>query len=206
MIQAIPKLLTFEEFLVWEDGTDRTFELINGVPMPMSEPNANHEDVADHLWDLLHSHCLDSNLPYVPKRLKQVRLLTEPGEKEKSRKADLVIFDRVEWQRMKASPSPAAAYTTPPLVIEVVSTNWRDDYLTKLGEYEALGIREYWIVDYAALGAIRYIGSPKQPTISIYQLVDGEYQVKQFRAGDRIESPTFPDLNLTAQQIFDAGT
>jgi Uma2 family endonuclease len=205
MIQAIPKLLTFEEFLIWEDGTDTAVELINGVPMPMSEPTANHEDVADYLCNLLHSHCLESDLSYVPKRSKQVRLLIEVGEKEKSRKADIVVFDRAEWRRMKTSPSPAAAYTTPPMVVEVVSTNWRDDYLTKLGEYEALGIREYWIVDYAASGAIRYIGSPKRPTISIYQLVEGEYQVKQFREGDRLESLIFPELNLTAQQVFSAG-
>ena len=33
-----------------------------------------------------------------------------------------------------------------PLVIEVVSTNWRDDYGHKLVEYEAMGMEEYWIV------------------------------------------------------------
>ena len=59
------------------------------------------------------------------------------------------------------------------MIIEVVSTNWRDDYLTKLRDYEEIGIKEYWIVDYLALGGRRYIGNPKQPTISIYQLVDG---------------------------------
>ncbi|MHC5825410.1 MAG: Uma2 family endonuclease, partial [Nostoc sp.] len=42
------------------------------------------------------------------------------------------------------------------------------------------------------------------PTISIYQLIDGEYQVTQFRSSDRIVSPTFPELNLTAEQIFKA--
>jgi Uma2 family endonuclease len=30
-----------------------------------------------------------------------------------------------------------------PLVIEVVSTNWRDDYHKKYGEYEGIGIPEY---------------------------------------------------------------
>jgi Uma2 family endonuclease len=37
-----------------------------------------------------------------------------------------------------------------PLVVEVVSTNWRDDYLDKAGDYEEIGIPEYWIVDYLA--------------------------------------------------------
>jgi len=35
-------------------------------------------------------------------------------------------------------------------------------------------------------------------------LVDGEYQVLKFRENDRIVSQTFPDLNLTANQIFQA--
>jgi Uma2 family endonuclease len=89
--------------------------------------------------------------------------------------------------------------------VEVVSTNWRDDYFTKLGEYEALGIQEYWIVDYAALGGRRFIGNPKQATFTVCQLVDGEYELQQFRAGDRLLSPTFPNLALTVDQVFAAG-
>jgi Uma2 family endonuclease len=40
-----------------------------------------------------------------------------------------------------------------PLVIEVVSTNWQDDYAHKLVDYEILGIPEYWIIDYLGLGS-----------------------------------------------------
>lgn len=65
-----------------------------------------------------------------------------------------------------------------------------------------MGVLEYWILDFRALGATRYIGRPKQPTISIYSLVQEEYQLEQFRADDRISSPTFPMLNLTAAQVF----
>ena len=39
-----------------------------------------------------------------------------------------------------------------PLVIEVVSTNWQDDYAHKLVDYAILGIPEYWIIDYLGLG------------------------------------------------------
>ncbi|MFM7438603.1 MAG: Uma2 family endonuclease [Snowella sp.] len=92
-----------------------------------------------------------------------------------------------------------------PLVIEIVSSNWRDDYGYKLVDYEAMGIQEYWIVDYLGIGGIRFIGQPKQPTLSIYQLVGGEYQVQQFRGKDLInQSLVFPELNLTAEQIFQA--
>ncbi|NEU74058.1 Uma2 family endonuclease, partial [Hassallia byssoidea VB512170] len=61
-----------------------------------------------------------------------------------------------------------------------------------------------WIVDYLGLGGRKFIGNPKQPTISVYTLIEGEYQVNQFRGSDRVVSPTFPELNLTAQQIFNA--
>ncbi len=191
--------MTFEEFLSWDDGSERRFELIDGIPMPLLEPNADHEDVADALCDALKAHCLQYALPYVPKRQKQVRLA---GELERSRRPDIVVFNQAEWLRMKGKSSPAAAYVCPPMVIEVVSTNWQDDYLTKQAEYETLGILEYWIVDYAALGGRRFIGNPKQPTVTVYSLVDAEYQICQFRGADQIISTLFPDWALTAEQVM----
>jgi len=92
-----------------------------------------------------------------------------------------------------------------PLIIEVTSTNGEDDYARKLEQYETMGIQEYWIIDYLGSGGRRFIGNPKQPTFSVYQLIDDEYQLKQFRGGDSIESPTFPELKLTAQQVFATG-
>lgn len=85
-----------------------------------------------------------------------------------------------------------------PLVIEVVSS-------IKLADYEALGISEYWIVNYAALGGRKFIGNPKQPTLTVCTLIEGEYQLAQFRGTNRIVSPQFPELALTAAQIFAAG-
>jgi Uma2 family endonuclease len=52
------------------------------------------------------------------------------------------------------------------------------------------------------LGGRRFIGDPKQPTISICQLVDGEYDVRLFRDEEVLESAIFPELELTANQIF----
>ena len=89
-----------------------------------------------------------------------------------------------------------------PLVIEIVSSNWQTDYTHKTNDYESMGIPEYWIVDYGALGGKRFIGNPKQPTISIYSLVDDEYIVNQFRCDDLIISPLFPELKLTLSQIL----
>jgi Uma2 family endonuclease len=48
-----------------------------------------------------------------------------------------------------------------------------------------MGIAEYWMVNYLGLGGRRYVGEPKQPTLTVYKWVDGEYQMQQFRRGDR---------------------
>jgi Uma2 family endonuclease len=201
MVAILNQPLTFEEFLSWDDGSGRSFELVNGVAVPLSEPNAKHEDVVDGLCRLLVNHCQSSNLPYVPRQGKQVRLRSDVSEYESSRKADIVVFAKEEWNRMRQSSASAAAYVPPPVVIEVVSTNWRDDYRIKLNEYETLGVLEYWIVDYAGLGGVQYIGAPKQPTVMIHRLVDGEYQAQRYQAEEVIVSPTFPRLVLTTQQI-----
>ena len=91
------------------------------------------------------------------------------------------------------------------LAVEVVSTNWQNDDLIKLAEYEKLGIGEYWIVDYLGRGGRPYIRDPKQVTISVYNLVEGEYVLNLFRGEDVVASPTFPELNLIAEQMFQVG-
>lgn len=201
MVAIAQEPLTFEEFLAWDDGSGRSFELINGVAIPLSEPTAKHEDVAEGLCRLLIDHCNTLNLPYVSRQSKQVRISTALGDNESSRKADIVVFTKEEWNRMRQSSASAAAYIPPPLVIEVVSTNWRDDYRIKLNEYETTGIQEYWIVDYAGLGGVQYIGSPKQPTVTINVLIDGEYQAQRYQGDTSIKSSLFPQLELTTAQI-----
>ena len=196
--------LSLEEFLDWDDGSDCLFELIEGEPVPMSDPTADHEDVADDLCDLLKQHCLNYQLPYVPKRSKLVTVGSRNG-KATARRADILVFDQVEWEQMKGMSRSAMAYIPPPLIIEVVSTNWRDDYLTKLAEYESIGVREYWIVDYAALGGTRYIGRPKQPTLSIYSLEGNQSEYGEpalFRGQELIVSSIFPKLEVLASQVF----
>jgi Uma2 family endonuclease len=91
------------------------------------------------------------------------------------------------------------------LIVEVASINWRDGYGYKLVDREALSIPEYWIADYLGLGARCYIGNPKHPIFYVSQLIDGNYQVSLFRGNYWVGSATFPQFNLTVQQIFFAG-
>ena len=64
------------------------------------------------------------------------------------------------------------------------------------------GFQNIGLLTGAALGGREYIGKPKQPTILVCCLDEGEYQVRKFRESDHVVSPTFPDLNLTVQSYF----
>jgi Uma2 family endonuclease len=54
----------------------------------------------------------------------------------------------------------------------------------------------------AGFGGIRHIGKPKQPTLTVCLLIDGEYETRMFRGNDAIVSVTFPALQLTAAQVL----
>jgi Uma2 family endonuclease len=90
------------------------------------------------------------------------------------------------------------------LVVEVVSSNWQNDYARKVEDYAALEIPEYWIADYAAIGGERFLGSPKRPALTVYTLEGRRYQERMFRGDETIVSPLFPELKLTASQVLDS--
>lgn len=204
MAQAISKLVTFEEFIDWyPENSGLRYELHNGEIVEMSQPTGKHERIKGFSAAELTVLFRRLNLPYfIPNQV-----IVKPPSRESGYFPDVLILngnalaDEPLWEKS----STVTKGTSIPLVIEVVSTNWRDDYYLKLADYEQMGIPEYWIADYAALGARKFIGNPKQPTISVYQLIDGEYQVTQFRDSDKIISTAFPELNLTVEQVFNAG-
>ncbi|MEG3991078.1 Uma2 family endonuclease [Microcoleus sp. S28C3] len=204
MTQALPKLVNFEEFVEWlPENSAVRYELHNGDIVEMGQTVGEHEEVKGFLTIKVSVAIERLGLPYsIPNQA-----IVRPPEKDSGYFPDVLVLNRANlvnetlWQKQSILSLGASI----PLVIEVLSTNWRDDYYLKYADYEEMGIPEYWIVDYAALGGRNFIGNPKQPTISVGNLVDGEYQILKFRENDRIVSQAFPDLNLTANQIFQAG-
>ena len=198
MVQAVTKPITFTEFVEWKpDGTN--FELRNGIIIEM-QPRGKHEEIIGFLATELTLEFRRLNLPYfIPKQA-----LVKVSAQETAYSPDILILNRDNLvnESLWAKHSTVQTSASIPLVVEIVSSNWRDDYLTKVRDYEEIGIAEYWIVDYLGLGGRRYIGNPKQPTISIYYLIDGEYQVTQFKQKNVIVSPTFSELELIVEQIF----
>jgi Uma2 family endonuclease len=200
MTQAAVRSLSFREFADACPDNGKRYELINGQIVELMATRA-HDDVSDFIYDAFRDEVKRSQLPLKVTRFASVKTFRDDGLQQ-GRTPDVSVVDRALWN---ADLKAYTALEDPiQVAVEITSTNWRDDYLYKLAEYEALGIFEYWIVDYLALGAARYIGAPKTPTISIYQLVEAEYQLRQFRGNAVISSLTFPSLRLSAQSIFDA--
>lgn len=79
----------------------------------------------------------------------------------------------------------------PLLVVEVVSLSTKmDDYRSKRAEYGLLEIPEYWIVD------------PLAEQITLCLLDHQLYEATELRGNDRLQSPTFPDLDVTVAQVL----
>ncbi len=218
MTYTPPKLLTFEQFIA-EYGNNPRYQLIDGELRDM-EPTGPHEEVSGNIAGRLYGEILRTHFNwFIPKTC----LIKPPAAEATALRPDVIVLDKVKlnqeplWQK---EPIICNGHTIR-LVAEVVnqcvarvprveatdepvrvSTNWQDDYARKVEEYTFLGIPEYWIIDFRGLGGLQFIGSPKKPTFTVCQLVDGIYQQQQYRLGDTIYSNLFPNLQLKLDDIM----
>ena len=141
------QILSFEQFVKQLPDEEGRYELVNGEIVKIL-PIRLHEDVADFLIKQFDREVDRVPLNYRVSGRFMLRTLTSNG-KEQGRHPDVTVLDKTLWE---SQPFAYSALTEPPqLVVEVVSTNWEDDYIDKLDEYQRLGISEYWIVDYLGL-------------------------------------------------------
>ncbi len=165
------------------------------------EPTVPHEDVSGNIAGRVYSEIYRLNLNWLIPRTCLIKL---PYAEATALRPDVIVLDRAKlsqeplWQREPIICNGA----TIKFVAEVVSTNWQDDYARKVEEYAFLEITEYWIVDFRGLGGLEFIGSPKQPTFTVCQLVNGRYQKQQYRLKDTITSGLFPNLQLQLEDLM----
>ena len=199
LIQQKP--LSFDAFLA-RYGDDNRYELIDGEVFDL-EPTGQHEEVAAFITTKV---CVQIDGAGLPWFVLQRGLFRPSNVGMTAFRPDVAVVDRAELDQepLWSDESILTRGSSIKFVAEVVSRNWQNDYARKVEDYAALGIPEYWIADYAGLGGIRHIGKPKQPTLSICTLVDGEYDIQLFRGNQTIVSATFPDLKLTAEQVLKA--
>ena len=201
--QAEPKLYSFDEFITWyPENSEVRYELHDGVIIEMPKPRGKHSNLTGSLIEqllIIIRQMGKGGIWTIPRES-----IVKPKRERSGYEPDIIVLNQEvlgaepRWESESIIQNPDSVK----LIVEVVSTNWRDDYYNKLRDYEEMGIEEYWILDYAALGARKFIGNPKQPTLFVCTLEDGEYQMNPFTENTPIISPTFPQFNLSAKQIF----
>jgi Uma2 family endonuclease len=197
MTQAALAIFNFDQYLHYSDGTDTRYELVRGYLVPMTPAPWPHSKIAKFLERTFDDEIARLGYPWEAVRGD----IGQRTEVATARLPDVMVVAQSDLAAL--GDQPAVLEVPAQLVVEIVSESSKtDDYLYKLAEYSGQAIPEYWVVDYLGLGATRYLGPSKLPTLSVYRLVNGEYQVSQFRGSDLIVSPTFFDLALTAEQVF----
>jgi Uma2 family endonuclease len=200
MVQALVKPIGFDEFIDWypEDALCR-YELRRGRIIEMPKPRGKYSRVAGDTGFTIGSAIREAGLPYSIPRECIVKAADDTGYEPDIIVLDPTVLDQEpRWESGSIVQDGASIK----LIVEVVSTNWRDDYVVKMADYEAIGVQEYWVADYLGLGGRRFIGNPKQPTLTVCTLDDGEYELRLFCGDDRVISPLFPGLDLTVRQAL----
>ncbi|MEL6936687.1 MAG: Uma2 family endonuclease, partial [Cyanobacteria bacterium J06607_17] len=123
MIQALPKPLSFVEFLEACPDDGNRYELVNGQRVQLMATRA-HDDVADFIYDALREQVKRFNLNYKISRFASVKTTRDDGLVQ-GRTPDVSVIDKTTWT---SDPKAYAALEAPiQLAVEVSSTNWRDD-------------------------------------------------------------------------------
>jgi len=188
---AVERRMTLEEYLDYDDGTDVCYELVDGILVEMGAENPTNNVIASFLFSIF----LGMGIPYY-------RLIIghQVGVGEaSSRQPDFMVHTEDSLAATLADRILLPRQPNPMLVVEVVSNSKSDkesrerDYVDKRSEYAARSIPEYWIID------------PVKEVVLILSLQVDRYVDRVLVGDDKVVSPTFLGLNLTAVQILSAG-
>ncbi|BAU13755.1 hypothetical protein LEP3755_42960 [Leptolyngbya sp. NIES-3755] len=195
MTQAKPRFRTIEEYLSYDDETDTRYELVRGELVEMPPESRLNQRIASFLFGAFVRLGISTDLLVIGIQI------AVNSQEATVRQPDFVVLSEECAIALEGAKTSVILSTmpVPALIVEVVSPgnpgekNHDRDYVEKPREYAARGIREFWQVD------------PSRAVVNVLELVDGSYRSLSFRGSDRVISPTFPDLQLTAEQILSAG-
>jgi Uma2 family endonuclease len=181
------KLMTLEEYLNYDDGTDLLYELVNGELIPIPPESHQNQQVVISLLVYFFK------LGISPGLLVNKLAIAVTGGRATARIPDLTVLSEDLALELSENNSSIIAADMPPptLVVEVVSPDReKRDYRYKRSEYAARQISEYWIID------------PILNKVTVLELVEGLYEERVYTDEQIIISPQFSQFNLTARQVL----
>ncbi|MEO0869085.1 MAG: Uma2 family endonuclease [Cyanobacteria bacterium J06642_11] len=188
MVQAKPKLQTFDHYLAHCQDMEARYELTNGdlIEMP---PESDENIIIARAMDRALSDLVGF------RRVRTHQLALEMPGQPKNRFPDITVLLPEHLDQLKASGQSAIRLDMHPpmLVVEVVSPgadNHRRDYIDKRNQYEWRGIPEYWIVD------------PIQQQVTVLVLTTDGYEETLFIGDEIVISQAFPKWSLSAVKML----
>jgi Uma2 family endonuclease len=131
-----PRKMTYEEFLAWADE-DTLAEWVDGEVVMYSPASKRHQSIADFLTGMMRTFVEQRDLGIILSAPFQMKL-------EHGREPDLLFVAQEHLDRLKETYLDGPA----DLVVEIVSPESAGrDRGEKFDEYEAGGVREYWLID-----------------------------------------------------------
>jgi Uma2 family endonuclease len=184
--------LTLDEYLTYDDGSDRRYELVKGELQPMGLGTGKHGAIIKRLERLFDGQIELAQQPWIA--LATAVGLQSPriDRWDTVRIPDLSVLTLEQWDSLQSREAVIRLNEPPPLlVVEVVSESTKStDYRAKRAEYSVLDISEYWIVD------------PLLNQVTICTLLEGWYEATVYKGQDAIASPVFSAIALTAENML----
>ncbi len=188
MLTLLPRFETFEEYISYNDNSEKLYELFNGELIEVPPESGLNVEIANRLF-------FTFALMLGTDRVRGHGLELEVRGEPKNRYPDLTIIGAEHIQQLSKRNTIRLFMAPPLLVVEIVSPGeiQRDrDYIAKRLQYQDCGIPEYWIVD------------PKTQSILVLELKGDTYrEVGNWAGDDLVVSPQFKaDLNLKVSEVF----
>lgn len=190
-----PQLMSLEDYFNYDDDTETRYELEDGELLIMPPESDLNLRIASFLF----AYFIRLGIPSYRLRIGTEIVVT--GTKATVRLPDLMVLTEDLAIALQSATRSTVTIDMPPpqLVLEVVSPGKQNkdrDYRYKRSQYQARGIKEYWIVD------------PLEQQITLFHLVEGLYEEKSFQGQDAIASPILSELSsesqLTVAQVLKA--
>jgi Uma2 family endonuclease len=167
---AATQRFTLAEYLAYDDGSDRRYELVNGELVEMLAESDLNNAIAMYLIGVF-----IQILPVL--LLRRGTEVVVSGGRATVRVPDLLVLSEELSAALAGADRSIVMMDMPPplLAVEIVSPgkdNQDRDYRYKRSEYGARGILEYWIID------------TMQAQVTILFLVDGFYEESSFQGED----------------------
>lgn len=175
--------ISYRKFLEW-NGEEGWFEWVDGEVIKMSNPSLRHQQLSRFLTAILQLWVEAKNIGEVIPSPFQIRFDFRPS----GRQPDIMFVANENLHRLEKQYVDGKA----DLIVEIVSPeSLARDTQDKFEEYEAAGIKEYWIID------------PNTRTANFYGFDEnGKYKMLSISADGVFESRVIENLWIKTDWLW----